>query len=72
MANRTSLVSEKFFRETLPTTRSAKIVRLENLALYGIIYMTCAYGMCSVETATSLYEKVYEILKMVYIAMYNS
>ena len=39
MANRISLVSEKIFHETLPITRSAKIVCLENLANLYCIYM---------------------------------
>ena len=35
VANRISLIRENCFRETLQITRSAKIVCLENLALYG-------------------------------------
>ena len=35
MGNRISLIRENCFRETVQITRSAKIVCLENLALYG-------------------------------------
>ena len=39
MASRISLIRENSFHETLQITRSAKIVCLENLALYGISYI---------------------------------